>query len=341
MIRTRWWGPLFGIGLAFGVVSAALALGGYDVGEALAAIWRGAFGSEQAIASFTLKRSVPLLLTGLAVALAFRAGIWNIGAEGQLYAGAVAGFTVGLLGGGLPSVVLLPLVLLASLVAGALWAALPTVMKLRNGTNEVITTLLLNFVAINLTGWLVQGALQEPRGVYNESAPLPESAHLPTLWPGTDLHVGFALAVLLAVGLWVVFRRARIGFLIRAIGEGPDAARISGQVRSDRIAAGVFLTSGALAGLAGAVQVAGVDLKLYETISPGWGYTAIAVALLARLNPLAVIGTAIFFGALQAGGSGMQRAAGVPFAWVNVIEAIAVLGVLIAARGPTRDGGTA
>jgi simple sugar transport system permease protein len=333
VIRARWWGPFFGIGLALAVTSLALAIGGYDVAEALAALWRGAFGSEQAIASFTLKRSVPLLLTGLAVALAFRAGIWNIGAEGQLYAGAVAGLSVGLVGAGLPSLVLIPLVLLASLVAGAAWAALPTFMKLKGGTNEVITTLLLNFVAINLTAWLVQGALQEPRGVYNESAPLPDAAHLPILWPGTDLHVGFALAVVLAVALWVVFRFTRVGFLIRAIGEGPDAARITGRVRSNRIAAGVFLASGALAGLAGAVQVAGVDLKLYETLSPGWGYTAIAVALLARLNPLGVVATAIFFGALQAGAAGMQRAAGVPFAWVNVIEAIAVLGVLIAARG--------
>jgi len=332
MIRARWWGPFFGIGLALVVTSVALALGGYDVGEAFAALWRGAFGSEQAIASFTLKRSVPLLLTGLAVALAFRAGIWNIGAEGQLYAGAVAGFTVGLIGGGLPSFVLIPLVLLASLLAGAAWAALPTIMKLKGGTNEVITTLLLNFVAINLTAWLVQGALQEPRGVYNESAPLPESAHLPILWGETDLHVGFALEVVLAVGLWVVFRFTRAGFLVRAIGEGPAAARITGQVRSNRVTAGVFLASGALAGLAGAVQVAGVDLKLYESLSPGWGYTAIAVALLARLNPLGVVLTAVFFGALQAGAAGMQRAAGVPFAWVNVIEAIAVLGVLIAAR---------
>lgn len=339
MIRARWWGPFFGLGLALVVVSAALALGGYDVGEALTAIWRGAFGSEQAIASITLKRSVPLLLSGLAVALAFRAGIWNIGAEGQIYAGAVAGFTVGYFGGGLPSVVLVPAALLASLMAGAAWAALPTVMKLRGGTNEVITTLLLNFVALHLTGWLVEGPLQEPRGVERFTDMLPESAWLPTLWPGTDLHVGFALAVLLAIGLWVVFRYMRVGFLVRAIGEGPDAARITGRVRSDRIAAGVFLASGALAGLAGAVQVMGVDRRVFDGFSPGWGYTAIAVALLARLNPLAVVATAVLFGALSAGGDGMQRAAGVPFGWVRVIEAIAVLGVLIAARGPSREGG--
>lgn len=332
MIRARWWGPFFGVALALGVVTAALGLGGYDVGEALGALWRGAFGSEQAIASFTLKRSVPLLLTGLAVALAFRAGIWNIGAEGQLYAGAVAGLTVGLAGGALPAILLIPLVLVASLAAGAAWAALPTVMKIRGGTNEVITTILLNFIAINLAGWLVQGPLQEPRGVFNESAPLPEAARLPTVWPGTDLHLGFAVAILLAGGLWVVFRFTRVGFLIRAIGEGPQAARITAQVDTDRFVAGVFLASGALAGLAGAVQVAGVDFRLYESLSPGWGYTAIAVALLARLNPLGVIATAIFFGALQAGAAGMQRAAGVPFAWVNVIEAIAILGVLIAAR---------
>ncbi|MDT8368433.1 MAG: ABC transporter permease [Longimicrobiales bacterium] len=335
MIRARWWGPLVGVGLALAITSLALALGGYDVSAALAALWRGAFGSEQAIASFTLKRSVPLLLTGLAVALAFRAGIWNIGAEGQLYAGAVAGFAVGFAGGGLPAPLLLPLVLLASLMAGAVWAALPALLRSRNGTNEVITTLLLNFVALHLTGWLVQGALQEPRGVFNESAPLPTAAHLPTLWPGTDLHIGFALAIGAAGALWAIFRFTRAGFLIRAIGEGPEAARITGGVRSNRLATAVFLASGALAGLAGAVQVTGVDRKLYDALSPGWGYTAIAVALLARLNPLAVIATAIFFGALQAGAAGMQRSAGVPFAWVTVVEAIAVLGVLIAARERT------
>ena len=333
MIRTRWWGPFFGIGLALLVVSAALALGGYDVGRALTAIWQGALGSEQAIASITLKRSVPLLLSGLAVALAFRAGIWNIGAEGQIYAGAVAGFTVGFFGAGLPSIVLVPAALLGSLLAGAAWAALPTLMRQRGGTNEVITTLLLNFVALHLTGWLVEGPLQEPRGVERFTAMLPESAWLPTLWPGTDLHLGFAVAIVLAIGLWVVFRFTRIGFLIRAIGEGPDAARITGQVQSGRIAAGVFLASGAIAGLAGAVQVLGVDRRVFDGFSPGWGYTAIAVALLARLNPLAVVATAILFGALSAGGDGMQRAAGVPFGWVRVIEAIAVLGVLVAARG--------
>ncbi len=341
MIRARWWGPFFAIGLALAVTSVALALGGYDVPQALGALWRGAFGSEQAIASFTLKRSVPLLLTGLAVALAFRAGIWNIGAEGQLYAGAVAGFTVGFVGGGLPAAVVIPAMLAASLVAGAAWAAFPTVMKLRGGTNEVITTLLLNFVAIHLTAWLIDGPLQEPQGVYNETAPLPESATLGTLWPGTDLHVGFALAVALAVVLWVVFRFTRVGFLIRAVGEGPEAARIAGRVDSGRLSAGVFLASGALAGLAGAVHVAGVDLALYPGLSQGWGYTAIAVALLARLNPLAVIATAIFFGAIQAGGTSMQRVAGVPLAWVNVIEAITVIGVLIAARGRSRSGGDA
>jgi len=338
MIRARWWGPFFGIGLAVGVVSVALALGGYDVGAALAAMWRGAFGSGQALASITLKRSVPLLLAGLAVALAFRAGIWNIGAEGQIYAGAVAGFSVGFFGGGLPSAVLIPAALLASLFAGAVWAALPTVMKLRGGTNEVITTLLLNFVALHLTGWLVEGPLQEPRGVERFTAMLPDSAWLPILWPGTDLHAGFALAVLLAIGLWGVFRYTRVGFLVRAIGEGPDAARIVGQVRSGRIAGGVFLASGALAGLAGAIQVMGVDRRVFDGFSPGWGYTAIAVALLARLHPLAVVATAVLFGALSAGGDGMQRAAGVPFGWVRVVEAIAVLGVLVAARGPAREG---
>lgn len=325
--------------LAAGVL---LALGGYDTGAALSALVRGAAGSPRTFLSVTLVRSVPLLLTGLAVALAFRAGVWNIGAEGQLYAGAAAATAAGLVGAALPALLLLPLVVAAALIAGALWAAVPALMKLRLGVGEVITTLLLNFVAIDLVGWLVRGPLQEGRGVFPQSDPLPAAARLPVLLEGTRLHAGFAIAIVLAIVLHLVVGRTRGGFRLRAVGASPAAAAVAGRIRSGRILALVFLASGALAGLAGGVEVSGLTGALYSDLSPGHGYTAIAVALLAGLHPLGVVVTAMFFGALQAGAGAMQRSAGVPAAWVGVVEALVILSVLAVERtlrGVTVTGG--
>jgi len=308
--------------------AALLLAGGYDPLAAAAAMLRGAFGSWGAFTSITLVRSVPLILAGLAVALAFQAGVWNIGAEGQLYAGAIAAVWVGLVGGGLPGVILVPLVLLAALVGGCLWAVVPTVMRVRLGVGEVITTILMNFVGLYLAAYMVHGPLQEARGVFPQTDPIVEAARLPKMLPGSRLHIGFGLAVVLAVALSMVLARSRVGFQVRAVGASADAARVSGQIDTKRVLVGTFLLSGAIAGLAGGVEVSGLTYALYENLSPGWGYTAIAVALLAGLNPLGVLITGILFGALQAGAGAMQRDAGIPAAWVGVVEALVILAVL-------------
>ena len=305
-----------------------LALGGYDPLQAAGAMMRGAFGSADAFLSVTLVRSVPLILTGLAVALAFRAGVWNIGAEGQLYAGAMAGVWVGLSGAGLPAWVLAPSALLAAAAAGAAWAMVPTLMRLRLGVGEVITTILMNFVAIHLAAYAVHGPLQEPRGVFPQTDRIAAAARLPALVPGTRLHVGFALTVALALGLAFLLRRTRLGFRIRAVGASEEAASVSGRIDAGRVVLVGFLGSGALAGLAGGVEVTGLTYALYEGLSPGWGYTAIAVALLAGLAPLAVVGTGILFGALEAGAGAMQRDAGIPAVWVIAVQALIILAVL-------------
>ena len=310
------------------LATAALWAGGYDAFAALNALVAGAFGGRDAFLSVTLVRSVPLVLTGLAVALAFRAGVWNIGAEGQLYAGAIAAVIVGLRGGGASPWVLVPAVLAAASVAGALWAAVPALMKLRLGVGEVITTILMNFVGIYLAAYAVHGPLQEARGVFPQTDPIGESARLPLLVPGTRLHLGFAAAVLLAVGLWAVLRWTRAGFQLRTVGAAPEAARIAGRMNVERVTLWAFLGSGAIAGLAGGVEVAGVTFALYEGLSPGWGYTAIAVALLAGLHPGAVLLTGLLFGALEGGAGAMQRTAGIPAAWVTAVEALVILSVL-------------
>ena len=277
-------------------------------------------------------RATPLLLTGLAVAFAFRARVWNIGAEGQLHAGALAGVAVALALPGAGALVVLPVTLLAAAAAGALWASVPAAMKTGMGVGEVITTLLMNFVALFLAQFLVQGPLRESRGVFNQTDEIPAAAHLPALLPDTRLHVGFLLGVLIAVGLWLYLTRTPGGFRLRAAGASIKAAEVSGRFRVAPVVWLSFLVSGAIAGLAGWIQIAGVTHRMYEGLSPGWGYTAIAVALLARLHPLAVVVTAIVFGALSAGGGAMQREAGVPEVWVRGIEALVILAVLTADR---------
>jgi ABC-type uncharacterized transport system permease subunit len=307
------------------LVAALVAAAGYDAGAALAALWHGSLGSPDALLSATLVRATPLLLAGLAVALAFRAGVLNIGAEGQLLAGAAAAAAVGVLGAAAAGRAAPVLMLAAGALAGALWAGVAAVLRRRFGVLDVIGTLMLNFVALHLVSYLVRGPLQEPTHIYPQTPTLADAARLPRIAEGVRLHWGFPLALLAALALWYVLRSTAAGFRLRVVGASPRAARSAGRVDVERTVAAAFLASGALAGLAGAVEVGGVTYALYENISPGYGYTAIAVALLARLDPLGVVAAGIMFGALEAGAGAMQRDAGVPAVLVSVVEALLIL----------------
>jgi len=318
--------------LGLAVLAAGLQLAGYNASEALGALWNGAFGSWYAISSATLVRSVPLIIIGLGIALAFRAGALNIGAEGQFYAGAIAATWVGLRLGAQPSWIAIPGVLVAAALAGAMWVALPIWLKLRFSVLEVISTLLLNFVAEALVSLMVQGPLQEHQHIYPQSDSIAAVARLPLL-PGTRLHAGFLLALVGAVVLWYIFARTLWGFRLRAVGVSPRAAEISGRIDSRRMIALALAGSGALAGLAGGVEVSGVSYALFQNLSPGYGFSGIAVALLARLHPLGIIATGILLGALEAGASGMQRDAGVPAVAAYVVEAVVILVVLLVDTG--------
>ena len=321
--------------LALALVALVVAAGGYNVGHAAVALWNGSVGGSYSFFSGTLVRATPLIIVGLAVAIAFQADVLNIGAEGQLLAGAAATIAAGLTMGGWPGWISVPLELIAGMLAGAACAGVAAVLKRSFGVLEVISTLMLNFVALFAVSYLVRGPLEEPTHTYPETLRLAQSARLPVIIPGQRLHLGFIIAVLLATAVWWIVRSTAIGFRIRAVGAGAAAAASAGHVSVDGVVFGTFLASGALAGLGGAVQVTGVTYKLFELISPGYGYTAIAVALLARLNPLGVIVAGIFFGALEAGGAGMQRDAGVPAGFVYAIEALVILGVLAIDRART------
>ena len=318
--------------ISLAVLAGVLHVAGYDAPRALAALWRGSFGTANAFVSATLVRATPLMLAGLGVALAFRAGIWNIGAEGQLLAGAAAATASSFLLAGAPRVVLLPAVIVAGGVAGLAWASIAEVLRRRRGVLEVISTIMLNFVALHLVGALVHGPLQEPLGIYPQSSPLPDAARLPRLLSGTRLHAGFVIAVVVAPLLWWWLRSTAAGFRMRGVGASPSAARMAGRIDARRVAGMAFLASGGLAGLAGAVEVSGVTYALYESLSPGYGYTAIVVALLARLDPLAIIPSAILFGALESGALAMQRDAGIPSVVVTAIEAVLILTLLLAEK---------
>jgi simple sugar transport system permease protein len=275
---------------------------------------------------------VPLALAGLAVSVAFRAGILNIGAEGQLLVGAAAATAISGAVAGVPWFIGIPVMLVTGATAGGAWAAIAGALRLRFGVLEVISTIMLNFVAQYLTGWLVRGPLQEPTRVNPQSATLAPGLQMPVLLDGTRLHAGVVVAVIAAVAVWWWLRSTSSGFRLRAVGANAAAAASAGGIDVPRTMFGAFLVSGVLAGLAGAVEYTGITYALYENFSPGYGYTAIAVALLARLHPLGVLATALLFGALEAGANAMQRDAGVPSVVVSVVEALLILLVLAADR---------
>jgi len=332
--RTGWLlRPLLTLAVASAAGFLLLAVGlwllGYDPVGGFRALWNGAFGSWYALTSGTLLRSIPLILLGLGFGLAFRGGALNIGMEGQFLAGAVAATWVGLQVGGLPAPVAIASVWLAALVAGALWILVPVILKIRFGVLEVISTLLLNFVAEAMVSFMVQGPLQEAKQTYPQSDLIADAARLPTL-AGSRLHLGFVLAVGLAVAGQLLFDRTLWGFQLKALGAGPRAAWMTGRIPAGRMLAIVLLCSGAMAGLGGGVEVSGVTYALFQNLSPGYGFTAIAVALLARGQPLAIIATGILFGALDAGAGAMQRDAGIPAVAVNVVQAVIIITVLLA-----------
>jgi len=315
--------------VGIGALALGLQLSGYDAGLALAALVRGAAGSWYAISSATLVRAVPLIMIGLGIAIAFRANALNIGAEGQFYAGAIAAAWIGLHLGGWHPAAAIPAVWATAAAAGTLWIVLPVWLKRQFGVLEVISTLLLNFVAESLVSWMVQGPLQEASRIYPQSDPIAETARLPLL-PGTRLHLGFLLALAAALIIQYVFRRTVWGFELLATGSGPKAAQVSGRINVNRVAAFALLWSGLFAGLAGGVEVGGVSYALFQSLSPGYGFSGIAVALLARLEPLGIVLTGVLFGGLEAGGAAMQRDAGVPSVAVYVVEGVVILVVLLA-----------
>ncbi|MDE1994060.1 MAG: ABC transporter permease, partial [Rhizobiaceae bacterium] len=260
------------------------------------------------------------------------------GAEGQLYLGGTAAGAVGVAGSSLPALLLLPAMMLSAMLAGALWSGLAGWLKLRFRADELITTIMLNYVAIDFVSYLLHGPLQDPNSPLAQTARLTTEARLPTLLTGTRLHAG-VLIVLVVVILAHLFLWKRVGgFRLRVVGLNPRAALNAG-INVRHIVVLGFLASGALAGLAGFIEVSGVQRRMIENLSPGFGYTAIIVALLGQTNPVGVLASAFLFAALQIGATTMESAAGVPSTLTTVIQGLVVLFLIGRSAVPLLTGG--
>lgn len=290
---------------------------------------KGAAGSQFALLE-TLTRATPLIFTGLAVAVAFRARLWNIGAEAQLYIGAVMTVVLGTGAIQMPSAGLIPLIMMAAMLAGALLLLGPAVLKTRFGVDEVVTTLLLNFIIILFVSMLLEGPLKDPTGMgWPQSRRVIAEAQLPRLIKGKRLHYGFVLALVSAGIVWVIIKKTVLGYEMRAVGHNAEAARFAG-IPVNLVLAKTALISGGLAALAGFSEVAGLKGNLTLDLSPGYGYTGIVVAMLAMLNPLGVVVSAIFVAGIFVGADAMSRSANVPSYIAQVMVATALLTMVTA-----------
>jgi simple sugar transport system permease protein len=319
----------------FGVGSVAMLLARVSPLDGFAALFDGAFGTTSEFAE-TLVAATALLFPALGIALAFRGGLFNIGAEGQLLLGGLAAGVAGVVVPA-PPVLSIVVTLLAGALAGGLWGGIAGALRARFGANEVIATLMLNVVAALLATYLVDGPLHLANANEGETPLLARSAWLPTLLPDTRLTIALLVALALACALWFVVRRSVFGFELRASGEAPAAARRAG-VDLGRVALLALTASGAIAGVGGATLVTGVLHRFNTGLSPGYGFVAIAVALVGNLEPLGIVIAAFAFGILQNGALSMQAEANVPRDVVNVIEGLVIVALAgrryVAARRP-------
>ena len=314
------------IALAFAAIPL-LAAGANPI-AAYGEMVKGVFGSVFALSEM-LTRATPLIFTGLAAALAFRAKLWNIGAEGQLYLGAMAAVAVGAGLLDLPGLVLVPLIVILGAAAGAAGMAVPTYLKSRFGADEVVTTLLLNFIILIFLQMMLEGPLKDPMGLgWPQSAPILDQGMLPPLMDRMRVHSGLILALVLAAVAQFMLARSVWGFRLRAVGENAAAARHAG-INVNRSLFGVAIISGGLAGLAGVSEVAGLKGYLTADLSPGFGYTGIVVAMLAGLSPVGVVIAALFIASVFVGADSMSRAMGVSSFLADLVVSMSLLCVLV------------
>jgi ABC-type uncharacterized transport system permease subunit len=321
--------PFGAVASALFISAALIALTKVSIPDAYRQLAIAAFGSRLSLTE-TLLRATPLILTGLSVAVAFRAQLWNIGAEGQFYLGALAAAALGSHIVSPTPYLIIPLVLMTGAIAGMLTLLAPVALRLRFGVDEAITGLLLNFIVLLFVRMMVEGPMRDPMAFgWPHSTPVDPNAMLPMLVEKSRLHVGFLIALAVAFVIWIIQSRTILGFEGRAAGLNASAANFAG-ISLPSVMVKVAIMSGGLAGLAGAIEVIGVKSFVTTDLSPGYGYTGIVVAMLAGLHPLAVVLSALFVASVFVGADGMSRSTGIPSFIADVIVAISLITMLVA-----------
>lgn len=323
------WMPALAIIAALVLCWIVLSVAGYSASTAFSALWDATFRNLKAFGN-TLNKASPLLFTGIAVAVSYRCSVFNIGTEGQFLMGAIFAGCIGIYLDMLPGPVLILLMFIAGAIGGALWGAIPGYLKARHGVSEVITTIMFNYIALQFLGYLVREPLRDTSQVEPQSFKIAEQAYLNYIIPDTRLHIGFFIACIIAVLMFIWLFRTYYGYELRAVGYNTVAAQCGG-VNTSATMVKAMLISGGIAGLGGAIELAGNTHYLFENMSPGYGYTAIAISVLANNNPIGVIFSALLFGFLNAGSTAMQRAADVSASFVNIFQGILVVFVALAA----------
>jgi ABC-type uncharacterized transport system permease subunit len=319
--------PLLAVVTALVLGAVMIAATGGDALLAYQGLWEGSFGRPRGL-SDTLVRATPYIFAGLAVALAFKGGLFNIGVEGQIAVGSITTAVAGYAIQGVPFPFHLILALLAGALAGGIWGAIPGFLKAFTGAHEVIVTIMLNYVAIDVTGYLLSGPLKDPNPAVAiaQTTHILSSAHLPPLLadPQYRVHWGFVIALLTAVGLWWLIQKSTLGFEIRTVGANPNAARYAG-VSVARTTVLLMALSGGLAGLAGSMDVVGLNYYYAAGFSAGYGFDSIAVALLGHSDPFGMIPSALLFGGLVAGASRMQFLSQIPIDIIKLVQALILI----------------
>jgi len=322
--------PLLAVFTAILVGGVIIAVVGGNPFAAYIGLAEGAFGSAKALSETTVW-ATPYIFAGLAVAVAFKGGLFNIGAEGQLALGAVVAALIGYALPGwlhisLPIYIHLPLTIILGVLAGAIWAAIPGALKAFTGGHEVINTIMMNYIALNITSYLLNGPMKDPDPL-NLTARTPEiavSARIPPIFPDLRFHWGFILALIVAVIIWWLLWKTTLGFEIRTVGANPDAAKYAG-INVKRTIITTMALSGALAGLAGVIEVTALNYRHELGFSIGYGFDSIAIALLGKTNPFGVVLAAILFGAMRNGGTRMQFMTQIPVDIISVIQGLILL----------------
>ncbi len=315
--------PLLAIVTALAIGAVIIAASGANVGKAYLGLVEGAFGKPRAIAE-TLVIATPYILTGLAVAFGFKCGLFNIGVEGQLYAGAVSAAFIGYAVKGLPPFIHLPIAMLAGVLGGAIWGAIPGYLKAKTGGHEVINTIMMNHIMLKLTDYLVKNPMLDTKSSIPRTPYIEESALLPKIFPAFRLHWGFMIAIAAVFVIYFILYKTTIGFEIRTVGHNQKAARYAGMNITKNFVIAMAV-SGGLAGLSGANEVLGLNYYLPAAFISGYGFDAIAIALLAKSNPFAIVPSALLWAALRNGAGLMQIRAGISIDLINIIQACVIM----------------